>query len=157
MNENTFQRERRFAAAAKFFAPPPTLDRGYFIAGYLLYFVLGLTFVKYGSPSLLEATSADFTKLLGSAVAVLALAGAISAVRDFWYKVEAAACILLASVMATYCASVGDTLMLRDGQIDDLRAVFGVVVFIVTAILWARGLTLLRRWIFTNVTPRVSK
>jgi hypothetical protein len=35
-----------------------------------------------------------------------------------------------------------------------VRASFTALIFITTALLWARGLTLLRRWVYSRVTPK---
>lgn len=159
MKETAQQKSRaqRIAQMKTWMEPPATLDRGYVVSGYLLFAVFGITVVHYGSVTLLAATSAAFTEWLGIILTAFAFISAVTAARDVWYRYETISSILLASAMATYLGAVIDSLFKRDGSVNDLVATFFVLVVIVTALLLARGLTLLRRWVYAAVPQKVLK
>lgn len=135
--------------------PPAILDRGYLVFGYAIFvLILGVPLIIWGSPSLdVEGTASTTELIVGWSIVVSCSICMAAAVRDIWFRIECLGCIAAASLMATYC--YGSVLLLIK-QGPELRATFTGIVFIVTALLWARGLTLLRRWMYEKYSPKVG-
>lgn len=134
---------------------PVIFDRAYLIAGYMLYVALGASVTLYGSPSLVTTTGHDFTRMLGFVVMVLAALSAVFAISDRWYKFECIVVTIHACLLAPYSVSAVLT-SFPEGQVDSTRAAFTILTVIITALLWARGLSLLRRWIYVATQRRQS-
>lgn len=150
----TFNRIRK---AQGWLIPPPTIDRPYLVLGYGLYVWLGSVIAIIGVPSLITATSDAYARTLGYAIIISALLSAVFALKERWYIFECFPTLLIAICLAAYCGATFRTVVETDGTFDEARAALSVTIFIVTALMWGRGLTLLRRYLFARALLKVRE